>query len=164
MFFFISNGKHNRSYLIYYSFFQDGPFHFRRIFADTQALDKDGLDLKARWTDNPYRPQSGTPNHRRRCIKKFATRSCRCDKIKRTDKETVIGDSVVIQTCWKDMSILDQSRGLPHLPGLPPGGPPMIPPHPMEGPPSSDVLLALLARNKALEGESKRCWCESTCD
>lgn len=51
------------------------------------------------------------------------------------------------------MSILDQSRGLAHIQGMPPGGQPILPPHPLEGPPNSDVLLALLARNKALEGE-----------
>lgn len=51
------------------------------------------------------------------------------------------------------MSILDQSRGLAHIQGMPPGGQPIMPPHPLEGPPNSDVLLALLARNKALEGE-----------
>lgn len=51
------------------------------------------------------------------------------------------------------MSILDQSRGIPHIQGMPPGGQPLIPPHPLEAPPNSDVLLALLARNKALEGK-----------
>lgn len=51
------------------------------------------------------------------------------------------------------MSILDQSRGLAHIQGMPPGGQPILPPHPLEGPPNSDVLLALLARNKALEGK-----------
>lgn len=51
------------------------------------------------------------------------------------------------------MSMLEQSRALSHVQGLPPGAPPMLPPHAMEGPPNSDVLLALLARNKALEGK-----------
>lgn len=50
------------------------------------------------------------------------------------------------------MSILDQTRTLPHLQGMPPGSQPLMPPHAMDGPPNSEVLLALLARNKALEG------------
>lgn len=50
------------------------------------------------------------------------------------------------------MSILDQSRALPHIAGMPPGSQPIMPPHAMDGPPNSEVLLALLARNKALEG------------
>ncbi|KAG5884667.1 hypothetical protein JTB14_033205 [Gonioctena quinquepunctata] len=52
------------------------------------------------------------------------------------------------------MSILDQSRALPLIQGMPPVSQPMMPPHNIDGPPNSDVLLALLARNKALEGES----------
>ncbi|XP_050500863.1 LIM/homeobox protein Lhx3 isoform X1 [Diabrotica virgifera virgifera] len=55
------------------------------------------------------------------------------------------------------MSILDQSRTLPHIPGLPPVSQPMMPPHAMDGPPNSDVLLALLARNKALEATIPKC-------
>lgn len=50
------------------------------------------------------------------------------------------------------MSLLEQARGLSHVQGLPPGASSLIPPHPLEGPPNSDVLLALLARNKSLEG------------
>lgn len=52
------------------------------------------------------------------------------------------------------MSILDQTRALPHIAGMPPGSQPIMPPHAMDGPPNSEVLLALLARNKALEGKS----------
>ncbi|KAF7269373.1 hypothetical protein GWI33_017624 [Rhynchophorus ferrugineus] len=49
------------------------------------------------------------------------------------------------------MSILDQTRTtLSHIPGLPPP-PGMMTPHTSDGPPNSEVLLALLARNKTLE-------------
>ncbi|XP_057651181.1 LIM/homeobox protein Lhx3 isoform X1 [Diorhabda carinulata] len=55
------------------------------------------------------------------------------------------------------MSILDQSRTLAHIQGLPPVTQSMMPPHSMDGPPNSDVLLALLARNKALEATIPKC-------
>lgn len=56
------------------------------------------------------------------------------------------------------MSILEQSRALPtHIPSMTPTSQPLLPPHAMvDGPPNSDVLLALLARNKALEGKYMR--------
>ncbi|KAF5306403.1 hypothetical protein FQA39_LY08912 [Lamprigera yunnana] len=49
------------------------------------------------------------------------------------------------------MSLLDQSRSLAHVQGLTPNSNQLMVPHPLEGPPNPDVLLALLARNKALE-------------
>lgn len=53
------------------------------------------------------------------------------------------------------MSLLEQTRAaMAHVPGLgtnPPSQ--LLPPHPLDNaPPNPDVLLALLARNKALEG------------
>lgn len=48
------------------------------------------------------------------------------------------------------MSLLESSRGIPV--GLPPGASSMLTSHSLDGTPNSDVLLALLARNKALEG------------
>lgn len=51
------------------------------------------------------------------------------------------------------MSLLEQSRALTHVQGLASGGSQIMPPHSLEGPPNPDVLLALLARNKALEGK-----------
>lgn len=51
------------------------------------------------------------------------------------------------------MSILDQSRSLPHIQGLPPVSQSLVTPHGPDGPPNPEVLLALLARNKALEGK-----------
>lgn len=51
------------------------------------------------------------------------------------------------------MSILDQTRTtLPHIPGLPPPTG-LMAPHAPDGPPNSEVLLTLLARNKSLEGK-----------
>lgn len=50
------------------------------------------------------------------------------------------------------MSILDQSRTLSHIQGLPPVSQSLVTTHTPEGPPNPEVLLALLARNKALEG------------
>lgn len=58
--------------------------------------------------------------------------------------------------CVVIMSLLEQSRSLVHVQGLPPNAPSLLPPHPMEGAPNSDVLLALLARNKSLEGKSDK--------
>ncbi|CAH0557851.1 unnamed protein product [Brassicogethes aeneus] len=54
------------------------------------------------------------------------------------------------------MSILDQARTLPHMQSMPPGSQPLLPPHNIDGSPNSEVLLALLARNKALEGHRSR--------
>ncbi|KAK4880248.1 hypothetical protein RN001_008394 [Aquatica leii] len=54
------------------------------------------------------------------------------------------------------MSLLDQSRALTHVQGLTPSGNQLMVPHPLEGPPNPDVLLALLARNKALEAMEYR--------
>lgn len=53
------------------------------------------------------------------------------------------------------MSLLEQSRALTHVHGLTTGANQIMPPHPLEGPPNPDVLLALLARNKGLEGKNQ---------
>lgn len=52
------------------------------------------------------------------------------------------------------MSILDQSRALSHIQGIPPVSQTLVTAHTPEGPPNPEVLLALLARNKALEGKT----------
>lgn len=52
------------------------------------------------------------------------------------------------------MSLLEQSRAIAHVQGIPPGAPSqLLSPHPLDSSaPNPDVLLALLTRNKALEG------------
>lgn len=54
------------------------------------------------------------------------------------------------------MSLLEQSRAIAHVQGIPPGAPSqLLSPHPLDSSaPNPDVLLALLTRNKALEGMS----------
>lgn len=52
------------------------------------------------------------------------------------------------------MSLLEQSRAIGHVQGLPAGAPSqLLSPHGLDSSaPNPDVLLALLTRNKALEG------------
>lgn len=52
------------------------------------------------------------------------------------------------------MSLLEQSRAIAHVQGISTGSSSnLLSPHPLDsGPPNPDVLLALLTRNKALEG------------
>lgn len=52
------------------------------------------------------------------------------------------------------MSLLEQSRAIAHVQGLPTGASSnLLSPHPLDSStPNPDVLLALLTRNKALEG------------
>lgn len=59
------------------------------------------------------------------------------------------------------MSILDQTRSLPHIPGMPPVSQALVTTHTPDGPPNPEVLLALLARNKALEGKFILCKVQS---
>lgn len=55
------------------------------------------------------------------------------------------------------MSLLEQSRAISHVQGLAASTGQILSPHPLDSSaPNPDVLLALLTRNKALEGTNIR--------